>query len=98
MDMGTSTYCLEAHQPIAPAVDVSASGATDRTRLLSNCRLAARVAGLGSVCVGVVVLLGGWAFDIPSLRTAVPGYSAMVPNTALGLLLCGVSLSLDRGS
>jgi len=92
--MGISADCLEAHQPIPPAVGVSVS--EDRTRLLANCRLAARVAGLAGVCVGGVVLVGGWAFDIPSLRTVVAGYSAMVPNTALGLLLCGAALSLDR--
>jgi PAS domain S-box-containing protein len=89
---------LEAPKLLDATVDISAPAAANRTRLLSKCRLGARLAGLVGVWVGLVVLFGGWAWDIARLRTIVPGYSAMVPNTALGLLLCGVALSLDRST
>lgn len=80
-------------------VNVSQAGSplTDSSRLLSNCRLAARAAGLVGICVGLSVLVG-WLFDIPRLRAMITGYSAMVPNTALGLLLCGVVLWLDHSA
>jgi len=48
------------------------------------------------VCVGLTVLLGGWAFGIANLRTVLPGYPVMVPNTALGLFLCGAAIYLNR--
>lgn len=67
----------------------------DRDRLLSKCRLGARLGGLVGVCVGLLVLVGGWLCNIEMLRTLAPGYSAMVPNTAFGLLLCGAALALD---
>jgi PAS domain S-box-containing protein len=47
-----------------------------------------------SVCVGLIVLLGGWGFNVAALRVVVPGYPAMVPNTAAALLLFGAALLL----
>jgi PAS domain S-box-containing protein len=44
------------------------------------------------MCVGVIVLLGGWGWNVAFLRVVVPGYPAMMPNTAAGLLLCGAAL------
>lgn len=41
--------------------------------------------------VGCIVL-AGWLFDINLLRSVAPGLPEMVINTALGFLLCGVSL------
>jgi PAS domain S-box-containing protein len=76
-------------------VDASILAAPDPTRLLSNCRLAARLLGLLSAGVGLAVLVGGWEFGIAGFRTVLPGYTAMRPNTALGLLLCGAALWLD---
>src|SRR5580700_9664313 len=67
----------------------------DIARLLSNCRLAARLAGIVAVCVGLAVLVGGWALGITSLIIVGSGFAAMRPNTALGLLLCGAALWLD---
>lgn len=43
--------------------------------------------------VGVLVLLG-WAWKVPALKSVVLGLSEMAPNTAVGLLLGGVSLAL----
>src|ERR1700675_254482 len=65
-------------------------------RLLSNCRLTSRLAGLLSVCVGLMVLVGGWGFDISLLRVLVPGYTAMMQNTALGILLFGAAVWFNQ--
>jgi PAS domain S-box-containing protein len=46
--------------------------------------------------IGVVVLFG-WAFDISRLKSVFPGLASMKANTALGLLLCGASLTILSG-
>ncbi len=51
--------------------------------------------------VGVAVLgaatLAGWVLDVPALRSVLPGSVTMKANTALGFILCGISLWLmDR--
>jgi PAS domain S-box-containing protein len=46
--------------------------------------------------IGVVALIG-WAFDIPGLKSVFPGFASMKANTAIGLLLCGVSLTILSG-
>jgi len=71
--------------------------APGNTEIMSKCRLFSFVAGLFSVCVGIAVLLGGWACGIGSLKTVLPGYAAMAPNTAIGLILIGAVISCDRG-
>ncbi|MFL5347614.1 MAG: ATP-binding protein [Hyalangium sp.] len=43
--------------------------------------------------VGLLVLIG-WAWNVPALKSLVPGLSAMAPNTAVGLILGGVALGL----
>ncbi len=50
----------------------------------------------------VVTLIGGvalfgWAFDISWLKSVSPGLASMKANTAIGLLLCGVSLAILSG-
>ena len=50
-------------------------------RFLANCRLASRVGGLVSICVGLVALAGG---------------AGIRPNIALGVLLCGAALGFDK--
>jgi PAS domain S-box-containing protein len=53
--------------------------------------LYAAVAGWTAAAVGALVLIA-WALDFHSLKTLVPAAAAMKPNTAVGLLLLGVSL------
>ena len=87
----------QAGQHARDTVNAPMPAVPDIAGRLSNCRLAARLLGLLSVCVGLAVLLGGWAGGIASLRTVFPGYTAMRPNTAGGLLLCGAALWFDTG-
>lgn len=51
----------------------------------------ARLAAATVVVIGLVVL-AGWLFDLPMLRSAVPGWTAMVVNTASALAVLGVAL------
>jgi len=48
---------------------------------------------VGIILPGCAVLVG-WGFNITFLRSIVAGLPAMVPNTALGLILAGFSLAL----
>jgi signal transduction histidine kinase len=45
------------------------------------------------VATGLLVLLG-WAFDIATLKSVIPGFPMMKANTALGFVLVGVGLTL----
>lgn len=57
------------------------------TRLAAATVVAAAVAGLV-----------GWQFDIAFLKSVVPGWSTMKPNTCVGFVLAGSSLALLRWS
>lgn len=52
-----------------------------------------RWASLGSAIAGLLVL-GGWIFGIPILKSMLPGFVEMKANTAIGFILAGTSLSL----
>ena len=56
-----------------------------------------RAAGAGAVVVGAIVLLG-WAFDLPRLKSVLPGLVEMKVNTAIGFGLAGASLLLRGGA
>ena len=54
----------------------------------------ARCAGLIAMAIGIAVLVGWWA-DLPSLTRVLADHPAMAPNSALGVVLAGLSLQ-DR--
>ncbi|NUZ08292.1 response regulator [Piscinibacter koreensis] len=54
-------------------------------------RFVAQIAALGAGLAGVSVLLG-WAFDVPALRSVIPGAVQMKANTAVALLASAIAL------
>ena len=56
-------------------------------------RLAARLAAVLAIVAGGVTL-AGWALDITALKSGLPGWVSVKPNTALGFLLTGLAFLL----
>src|SRR5580698_6423560 len=46
------------------------------------------------ICLAALATLCGWAFQIPALRSVIPGAVQMKMNTALAFLLSGTALYL----
>ena len=65
-------------------------------RVVSMLRAVPPAACIAVVCVCVLVLLG-WLSNIESLRSVLPGLTAMNPTTALAFILASASLYLLRG-
>ena len=57
-------------------------------------RVSPQAAGVGlfAAAIGLLVLIG-WAWDIPLLKSACPGFVSMKANTAVGFVLAGWSLA-----
>ena len=53
----------------------------------------AHLLGWATAAVGVSVLVG-WAFDVPGLKTVIPGTVSMKSNTAVAFVLAGLSLAV----
>ena len=51
------------------------------------------VTALGAVLIGAIVLFG-WIFEVPTLKSVLPGLATMKLNTALGLMAVGGGLLL----
>ena len=56
-------------------------------------RTAALVVGLLTIAAGLMVLVG-WSFDIPVLKSVLPSFVTMKANTAVAFTLAGLSLAL----
>jgi signal transduction histidine kinase len=56
-----------------------------------NQRSSALCAGASAALVGCIVLLG-WALDIAALKSVLPGWVSMKPNTAVAFILTGITL------
>jgi hypothetical protein len=67
--------------------------AEPNVRLFKNLHLYCRIMAIAVVVLGCVVLCG-WAFDIETLKTVLPGLTTMKVNTAMGLGCSGASLWL----
>ena len=52
-------------------------------------------AGVLAILVGVAVLLG-WALDIAALKSVLPGWVSMKPNTAVAFVLSGIGVLFTR--
>jgi PAS domain S-box-containing protein len=52
-----------------------------------------RLAATVTILVALVAI-AGWVFDLPQLASVIPGVVAMKANTAVALVLCGISLLL----
>src|SRR5436190_11735323 len=63
------------------------------THLISSYRKFSRVASALVLTVGILVL-AGWLFEIPALKSIIPGLATMKVNTALAFTLAGTSLWL----
>ena len=59
--------------------------------------MAVFAAGVCSALVGVLVLAGWW-FQVPLLKSMLPGLISMKPNTALAFVLAGTALALLSGT
>ena len=73
---------------MAPSLDAPHAGCAQRVP---------RVAGLISMALGCVVLVG-WALDVQALKTVLPGLASMKSNTAVGFVLLGVGLAFSERS
>jgi PAS domain S-box-containing protein len=62
-------------------------------RLRLGSALFVRCAGWLGALIGLTALVG-WAWDVPQLKSVLPGAATMKANTALGLAFAGVSLLL----
>lgn len=62
-------------------------------RIVGRSHVLSRATGGFAILVGVLVLLG-WAFNVPLLKSVVPGQAPTSPNTAIAVLLVGIPLWL----
>jgi len=73
--------------------EATAIALTPAPRTLRRLRSFSRFAGLAAAAIGVLTL-AGWALDSGALTSVFPGFPLMMPLTALGHVLAGVSLFL----
>lgn len=75
----------------------SSPTSTEPSRRTGWWPVAVFAAGVCSALVGVAVL-AGWSFQVPVLKSILPGLVSMKPNTALAFVLAGTALALLAGT
>lgn len=65
--------------------------------LISTLKIASKIISICIILVGCAVVIG-WSFDIQILKSILPQWVAMKPNTALGFVLSGLALNLLHSS
>ena len=60
---------------------------------VKRCLQTARIIGWSIAALGLCVL-AGWLLDLDILKSGLPGAPNMKPNTAIGLVLCGLAMVL----
>ncbi|MBK9990499.1 MAG: PAS domain S-box protein [Verrucomicrobia bacterium] len=60
-------------------------------------KLVARLAAMLAIVAGGMVLVG-WVFDLTTLKSILPGWVSVKPNTAIGFMLTGFALLLSGQS
>jgi PAS domain S-box-containing protein len=75
-----------------PAIDATADA-----RVVAALLGFSKLAGVAVAAVGLLVL-AGWALDLPVLTRVLAGWGAMAPNTALAFTLSGASLLAIRST
>src|SRR5213593_3309711 len=76
-----------------PSIDNGPQPEISGARVAASCRTLAAAAGLAVALLGCLVL-GGWVFDVPVLKSLRPDWATMKANTATGLLFAGVAVWL----
>ena len=66
-------------------------------KFVSKLKAYSRICGIVAFIIGSIVLYG-WIFDIPLLKNLHPAFVSMKVNTAIAIMLAGVSLSFFRSS
>jgi PAS domain S-box-containing protein len=61
-------------------------------RRVAHLNTLSRVCGIVTAGIGCLVIVG-WLFNVPALKTVIPGYTSMKFNTALSFILSGLTLS-----
>lgn len=56
--------------------------------------MAVVVIGSLAAAIGCLVLIGGWGLGVGTLKSVLPGFATMKPNTALGLMALGAGLAM----
>lgn len=90
-DAMTATAAIQENRPMSAAPRPGASGSGGRPSLA----LLGTITGTAAMLVGAGVLVG-WALDSATLKSVLPGWVAMKPNTAVAFLLTGIAVLLPR--